>query len=164
MDGLRDFPIRAAVLSAIATLAGCAASPPGDGRARTVDVCARPGWVTQQMQSIQGEQPPPVQVNNVRFLTRGLDKAVIVRSLDAAPGAAGAMTVSVHFLNCTEQRIVLAARTSFLDSDRFPLGAPTAWQRVYLAPSATAFYTERTIGGETVANYFVEVRDDGGSQ
>jgi hypothetical protein len=104
-------------------------------------------------------------VNNVRYLNRGLDTAVIVRSLDAVHGAKGAMTVNVHFLNCTTQRIVVGARTSFLDSDRFPIAAPTAWQRVYLSPGATGFYTERTLGGdESAASFFVEVRDDGGSQ
>lgn len=153
-----------AFTAAIATLSGCATTNQADASARTVDACIRPGWFTRQVESLQGDLPPPVQVNNVRFLNRGLEKAVIVRALDATPGSGGAMTVNVHFLNCAEQRIVLAARTSFLDSDRFPLGAPTAWQRVYLAPSATAYYSERALGGETVANYFVEVREDGGSQ
>jgi len=154
----------AALLSVSALLVACAAPAANDGRASTVEACRRPGWFARQREAVQGDLPPPVQVNNVRFLNRGLDRAVIVRSLDAVPGAEGAMMVNVHFLNCTEHRLVLAARTSFLDSDRFPLGAPTAWQRIYLAPSATGFYSERALGGEIAANYFVEVRNDGGSQ
>lgn len=152
------------VVAALALLAGCAGSPQSDRNVRTVEACSRPDWFARQVEAVRGEQPPPAEVNNVRYLNRGLDKAVTVRSLDAVRGAGGAMTVNVHFLNCTGQRIVLGARTSFLDSDRFPLAAPTAWQRVYLAPGATGFYTERALGGDLPASFFVEVRDDGGTQ
>jgi hypothetical protein len=153
-------------LLAATLLVACASAPaPEDARVpRIVDACAQPGWLARQVDTLRGHTPVRVEGNNVRFLEAGLDQAVTVRALDAAPIAAGELMVTVQFLNCTDQRIVLGARTSFLDSRRLPVGAASAWQRIHLAPRATALYVERTLDGEGATKFFVEVRNDGRSQ
>jgi hypothetical protein len=70
----------------------------------------------------------------------------------------------VQFLNCTDQRIALGARVTFLDTAQRPLWRPSAWQPLHLQPRSTAFYSERTLAETDVKHFFVEVRDGGGGQ
>lgn len=157
----------AVVPSIVLALAACANAPePAAEKAlpRFADACPQaPGWWARLTEGAGNDAPPEVTMNAVRYLQPGLDKAVQVRALDAGRSAGGELTVLVHFLNCTEQRIVIGARTSFLDDRRLPLGTPSAWQRVHLAPRSTGTYTERPLGVDA-SHFIVEVRDDGGVQ
>lgn len=155
------------VLAACASGSGAAAAPsrgPSITAAAPVE-CRMPGW-RERLSSVFAPAPGvmPVTADSVRYLNRGLERAVIVRSLTARRSGDDGVTVEVHFLNCTDQRIALGARVAFLDAAQRPLGRSSAWQPLHLQPGSTAMYSERSLGEADVKHFFVEVRDGGGGQ
>ena len=167
-DRPRGVRLRALMLAGLLPLAlgACASSSPAAPGASTgvPAECRTPDW-RERLTSLFSPAPGvmPVTADSVRYLNAGLERAAIVRTLAARRSAEG-VAVEVHFLNCTDQRIALAARTTFLDAAQRPQGQPSAWQLLHLQPRSTSVYSERTLGDAAVNHFFVEVRDVGGRQ
>jgi len=101
----------------------------------------------------------PIPLDAVLFADANLSAHVAVQRLFAARTPSDAVEVTARFVNCTDSRMVLRVRVSFLGARQAPTEAPSAWQQVHLPPRGMAIYTERSMATDTVTNFVMELRD-----
>lgn len=67
--------------------------------------------------------------------------------------------VVVMFRNRTDYTQQLEVRTTFFDKDGLAIEKPSSWKRVILSPKSIEQYSEKSISGDKVQHYFVEVKN-----
>jgi hypothetical protein len=117
--------------------------PAGDG----------PALVSQEY----GTSSTPIPTNAVQFTHEGLARSVSVQALFAGRSDTGTVQVSARLVNCLDKPLVLRARTSFMQRSTAPAEPTSAWQNVFLSPRATAVYQEKSLSGDAVALYLIEL-------
>lgn len=154
--------MRATAFLASISLASCqdlprAASPKQTVQCQPAPTAAVADTGTALVSQAYGTVASPIPTNAVLFTHEGLAQMVSVQALFAERASTGNVQVQVRLISCSDRPLVLRARTSFLQASTAPAEAPSAWQYVHLPARATALYQERSIAGEAVARYLVEL-------
>jgi hypothetical protein len=141
-------------------LFGCAAPPPApvDQTLRcrppeTGKASSGPAWVTLGY----GTGAEPIPLNAVLFTNNQLAENVAVQSLTSSRTPGGTVQVTARLLNCSEQAVMVRARTAFLGRSGPPAEAVSAWQPVALPGKASTLYTESSLRGEGVESFLIEI-------
>ncbi|HEY8607793.1 MAG TPA: hypothetical protein VIM12_11830 [Noviherbaspirillum sp.] len=104
-----------------------------------------------------------IQYDQVVILDKRLQSAeagkIAVEQQGARRTETGTLKVIAVLRNRTDFPQVLEARTNFFDSGFAPAEKPAAWKRVHLAPNSIATYEEMSLGTQSVAHYYVEIRE-----
>lgn len=150
--------VGAAVLVLLGACASKGASEPRQTVSCTAPTTARPApsgpaLVTQDY----GTAISPIPLNAVLFTNEGLAKRTAVQGIYSSRTESGTVRVSVRFVSCADQPLMVRARTSFLTKSMAPAEAPTAWQNVALTPNATALYSEISVAQDEVGMFLIEV-------
>lgn len=102
----------------------------------------------------------PIDLNAVQMTDRKLWKSVIVEGLFARRTETNALEITARFVNCTNEPIVIEARTDFMDAQQVPTEKESAWQRIFISPRATKTYQTQSIGTVNVQQFLVELRSN----
>ncbi len=98
------------------------------------------------------------RMNNVGFLTPGLNRRVAVEQTNAMRTPTNTLEVYCVFRNRTRYTQQLQVRTQFFGQQGEPLEGPDAWQNVFLGPNTIQTY--RTYSTRTdPAYYYIEVQE-----
>jgi hypothetical protein len=139
-----------AAMSALALMAGCQ-TPYQEGAQMGVRV------------SDQMAPNARIQFDQVVILDRVLQNSkngkIAVEQQGARRNPTGTLKVTALLRNRTDFPQVLEARTSFFDSGFGPTEKPSAWTRIHLDPNGVSAYEESSMAAQTVAHYYVEVRE-----
>lgn len=132
--------------------------------------CSAPSWA-----QVQGSPSPdqigklalvgkdygmamtPIPLNTVQMTNKTLAETVAIQSVVARRTPTDSVQVTSRFVNCTDRKITMQVRTSFMDASQVPTEPVSAWRTVFVQPRATAVYQENSIGRGTVAHYLIEV-------
>ena len=99
-----------------------------------------------------------IRWNNVSLLDRSIENKIFVETSNSRRTATGTLEVWSILRNRTDYPMQLEARVSFYDADQAPVEGSTAWNRIYLAPNATAHYREYSTRND-IGFYHIEVRE-----
>lgn len=102
-----------------------------------------------------------VPLDAVTVLDRRLYRSVMTQSLFADRTATGTTEVSARFINCTDQRIQMLARTNFLNAAGAPVEDVSAWKTLFLPPRSMTVYQERSFSDRDVVSYIIEIAPAG---
>ena len=110
---------------------------------------------------IRDESLPGAQIrwNNVSLLDPSIQNKILVEATNTRRTATGTLEAWATFRNRTNYPLQLEARSSLYDANQAPIEGPTAWQRVYLPPNATAHYTNPFATKIDIGFYTIEVRE-----
>jgi len=110
---------------------------------------------------IRDQNLPGTQIrwNNVSLLDASIKNKIFVEATNTRRSPTGALEAWAIFRNRTDYPLQLEARASFYDTNQAPVEEPSAWQRIYLPPNATAHFT--TLFSTQINNgfYNIEVRE-----
>ncbi|MCL4217525.1 MAG: hypothetical protein KJ052_11050 [Candidatus Hydrogenedentes bacterium] len=98
------------------------------------------------------------RLNNVGFLTPGLNRRVAVQGSGANRTATNTLEVWATFRNRTDFQQKLNVRTQYFHEDRSPAEGPDAWQSVFLPPNSIQTYKTFSSGTDA-AYYYIEIMD-----
>jgi hypothetical protein len=99
-----------------------------------------------------------ILLNNVSLLDQEIANKVTVESTNARRTPTNTLESWAILRNRTDYPLQLEARASFYDVHQAPLEGPTAWQRLYLPPNATAHF--KTSSTRTDVGYYqIEVKE-----
>lgn len=98
-----------------------------------------------------------VPLNAVTVLDDRVFRSVMVQSLYSERLPAGTVHATARIANCTDGRLVLRARTSFLRTTHAPAEPASAWKTVYLEPRGLAVYEEISLAAADVGSYLIEL-------
>jgi hypothetical protein len=99
-----------------------------------------------------------IRWNNVAVLDRSIQQKIFVQATNSRRTPTGTLEVWTILRNRTDYPLQVEARAAFYDESQAPLEGPTAWQRLYLTPNATAHYqTASTL--VNIGYYTIEVRE-----
>lgn len=98
------------------------------------------------------------RMNNVGFLTDGLNRRVGVQQTNAKRTPTNTLEVYCVLRNRTDHKQQLQARTQFFGAQGEPLEGPDAWQNVFLAPNAIQSYRSYSTRTDP-AYYYIEVME-----
>jgi hypothetical protein len=159
LAGAATLPLLLAACNAsLPSMPAFLAGPPPQTVQCTVTRTARPADASPALvQQEYGASHTPIPVNAVSFTHEGLAAHVGVQALFAGRTDTGTVQVSARLVNCTDQAIVLRARTSFLLRSTAPAEPASAWQPVFLPARATTVYQERSLSMDGVASYLIEI-------
>ena len=149
----------AAIACAVATLAlaGCGTlpgAPPVVAQCTEPEVGNRPGPAL--VGQAYGMAMTPLPLNSVQFGALDIARSVAIQSLYASRTPTGTVQVAARLLSCADSPIVVRMRTSFQQASTAPSEPASAWHDVFLAPRATAVYTEMSTSVDA-ATYLVEI-------
>jgi len=110
---------------------------------------------------VRDENLPGTQIrwNNVSLLDRSIKHKIFVEATNSRRTPTDTLEVWAIFRNRTDYALQLEARASFYDANQAPVEGPTAWQRIYLPPNATAHYKDMFSTIIDVGYYHIEVRE-----
>lgn len=104
-----------------------------------------------------------IQYDQVVILDKALQNSqagkIAVEQQGARRNATGTLKVIAVLRNRTDLPQVLEARTSFFDSGYAPAEKPSAWTRIHMEPNGIGSYEESSLGVQSVAHYYVEIRE-----
>ena len=104
-----------------------------------------------------------IQYDQVVILDKRLQNAdagkIAVEQQGARRTETGTLKVIAVLRNRTDYMQVLEARTNFFDNGYAPVEKPSAWTRIHLAPNSISTYEEMSLGAQSVAHYYVEIRE-----
>lgn len=103
----------------------------------------------------------PMPLNSVHLLSNGLSKKIMVQATNAGRTDTGQVEVFARFVNCTDETVVVEARTNFLKASQAPAEPATAWSRQVVGGHQIFTYTAKSIAGPDVGTYLIEVREQG---
>ena len=112
-----------------------------------------PAWVTLGY----GTGAEPIPLNAVLFTNNQLAENVAVQSLTSSRTPGGTVQVVARLLNCSEQAVMIRARTAFLGRSGPPAEAVSAWQPVAMPGKASTLYSESSLRGEGVESFLIEI-------
>lgn len=92
------------------------------------------------------------RLNNVGFLTPGLNRYVGVQQTGAKRTATNTLEVYAVFRNRTERDVSIQVRTQYFGTGSEPYEGPFEWQSVFLPPNSIQTY--RTYSRGTEASYY----------
>jgi hypothetical protein len=142
---------------AVAPLAGCGALP---GAPPVVAQCSEPNVSDRPGPALVGQTygmaMTPLPLNSVQFGAMDIARSMAIQSLYASRTPTGTVQVAARLLSCADTPVVVRLRTSFLQSSTAPAEPASAWHDVFLAPRATAVYTEMSTSVDA-ATYLVEI-------
>jgi hypothetical protein len=101
----------------------------------------------------------PISLNAVQMTDKTLRRKMVVEGLFAMRNEADNIEVTARFVNCTNNDLVIQARSSFMDGNQFPTEKTSGWTNVAIPARATGVYTERSISGAKVQHFLVEIRN-----
>jgi len=155
---IRGIVCGVAALALVALLPGAAGATGKVVQCRTsVARNAGPSGGPALVASVPGAMTP-IDLNAVLVTDRKLGHQVIVEALFAQRSATGGLKVLARLVNCTNEPLVVEARSDFMDANQLPTEAASAWRTIYLSPRATSTYEETSIGGRSVGAYLIELR------
>lgn len=102
----------------------------------------------------------PIDLNAIQLTDKKLGRSMVVEGLWAQRTETEALIVTARFVNCTDDPLVIKARSSFMDREQIPTEPVTSWRVVFIPPRATATYQAQSIATGKVANYLVEIARD----
>ena len=97
-----------------------------------------------------------VPLNAVQIGDRDLFFKVIVKSLYAEATPTGNVKVTARVANCTNALLKFRARASFLGAGNAPVEPSSAWQTVFIEPSALGVYQVMSLSTSAVDSYYIE--------
>jgi hypothetical protein len=106
--------------------------------------------ITQSMTSIP--------LNAVLFTDESIVDEVLVQGLFARRTATDSIEVITRIVNCTDEPVLLQARSLFMDNKQLPTEGSSVWQNVFLSPHGTGAFQAISLGTAEVAYYLVELR------
>lgn len=101
----------------------------------------------------------PMPLNTVNVTSIGISNKILVQAVSARRTETGTIEVWSRMVNCTDYPLQVEGRTQFMDGNKAPVEEPSAWQRVYLSPRATAVYTEKSTHMNEAQTYLIEIRE-----
>jgi len=147
-------------LLALSFLLGCTTAPPAPVdqtlRCRPPEAgkaASGPAWVTLGY----GTGAEPIPLNAVLFTHNPLAENVAVQSLTSSRTPGGTVQVTARLLNCSDQPMMIRARTAFLGRSGPPAEVVSAWQPVALPAKASTLYMESSLRGEGVESFLIEI-------
>ena len=110
---------------------------------------------------IRDQNLPGAQIrwNNVSLLDPSIKNKILVEATNTRRTPTGTLEAWATFRNRTNFPLQLEARSSFYDANQAPIEGPTAWQRIYLPPNATAHYSNVFSTKIDIGFYTIEVRE-----
>ena len=112
-----------------------------------------------------GAAPPTFQMkrkalapDTVQFTDKKISKQVLIESVYAERTATGTARITVRFINKTKRMIQLEGRSLFMDADRKPVEAISAWKTVYLPPKSFGVYEGLSAAADGAEHFLIEVR------
>lgn len=98
------------------------------------------------------------RMNNVGFLTPGLNRRIGVEQTNARRTPTNTLEVYCVFRNRTKYTQQIQVRTQFFGAQGEPLEGPDAWQNVFLAPNTIQPYRSYSTRIDPVF-YYIEVQE-----
>jgi hypothetical protein len=84
---------------------------------------------------------------------------IAVERTDTRRTPTGTLEAFAVLRNRTDHDLQIEGRTFFFDHDRLEAEAPTAWQRLHLAPNSTGTYKGASLKTTGIAYYYIELRE-----
>jgi hypothetical protein len=111
-------------------------------------------------QRVRDPNLPGTQIrwNNVALLDPSIGNKIFVEATNSRRTPTGTLEVWAILRNRTDYDLQLEGRASFYDAAQAPLEGPTAWERIYLPPNATAHYKALSTRLD-IGYYTIEVRE-----
>lgn len=98
-------------------------------------------------------------LNTVNITDVAITNKVIVQATNASRTETGQVEVWARIVNCTDFTLHVEGRTNFLTATQAPAEPVTAWNRVILPARSISTYSAKSIAGERVATYLIELRE-----
>ena len=104
-----------------------------------------------------------IQYDQVVILDKALQNSqngkIAVEAQGGRRSATGTLNVMVQLRNRTDFPQTLEARAHFFDNGYAPIEKPSAWSRIPMEANGIASFQESSLGTNTVAHYYVEIRE-----
>jgi len=98
------------------------------------------------------------RLNNVGFLTDNLDKKIAVQRSGGERTATGTLKVWCELRNRTDYPQKIQARTLYYDQDNKPVGEPSMWRDIFMAPNTMELYTAYSLSTRA-RYYYIEIKE-----
>jgi hypothetical protein len=104
-----------------------------------------------------------IQYDQVVILDKALQNSqngkIAVEAQGGRRSPTGTLSVLVQLRNRTDFPQTLEARAHFFDGGFAPVEKPSAWSRIPLEANGVGSFQESSLGSNSVAHYYVEIRE-----